>query len=125
MLREEGAEVAMPRDPLSWPVSPPRRSEPGVRSAPGRDVAVQAGAGRAEAMDREDGEARAGLLGAHRGHRGAQLRREGHGQEESGRYVPRGVQSWVCERPKPPQGAGAGAQGNSLSLREVSTGKST
>lgn len=108
MLREEGAEVAMPRDPLSWPVSPPRRSEPGVRSAPGRDVAVQAGAGRAEAMDREDGEARAGLLGAHRGHRGAQLCREGHGQEESGRYVPRGSRAGFVNGPNLPRVQGQG-----------------
>lgn len=40
-------------------------------------------------MDREDGEASPGLLGAHRGHRRPELRREGHGQEESSWYVPR------------------------------------
>lgn len=60
----------------------------GVIWAASRDGAVQKGAGRAEAMDREDGEASAGLLRAHRGYRGAQLRGEGHGQKESGRYVP-------------------------------------
>ncbi|XP_064898964.1 U4/U6 small nuclear ribonucleoprotein Prp3 isoform X2 [Columba livia] len=50
-----------------------------------RHGAVQAGAGRAQALDREDGEARPGLLGAHGGDGRAQLRGEGHGQEESGR----------------------------------------
>lgn len=40
-------------------------------------------------MDREDGEASPGVLGTHRGHRGTELRREGHGQKESSRYVPR------------------------------------
>lgn len=61
----------------------------GVTWAASHDVALQKGAGRAEAMDREDGEASAGLLRAHRGYRSAQLRGEGHGQKESGRYVPR------------------------------------
>lgn len=60
----------------------------GVTWAASRDVALQKGAGRAEAMDREDGEASAGLLRAHRGYCSAQLRGEGHGQKESGRYVP-------------------------------------
>ena len=38
-------------------------------------------------MDREDGEASPGVLGAHRGHRSAELRRERHGQKESSWYV--------------------------------------
>lgn len=83
----------------------PCSSEPLALLSPGRDVAVQAGAGRAEAMDREDSEASAGLLRAHRGHGSTQLRREGHGQEESSRYV----QSWVCETAQSsPGGRGRG-----------------